>query len=144
MASRDTTRVLLVDDDEVMLKSMEAILADHFEVTTSGSALAALRLVAEQKFDVICMDWKMPDMDGIEFFRRLEQQQGDRIPSCILITAHAAELLDQVSVESRKVLGMLRKPFRAAELVERVALFANLSRMKNSNTRLKAVVRGTG
>ncbi len=138
------TRVLLVDDDEAMLRSMEAILADHFEVETCNAPLAALRLVAVEKFDVICIDWKMPDMDGIEFFRRLEQQHAERIPSCILITAHTAELLDQVSLESRKILGMLRKPFSPNDLVERVALFANLARMKNSNTHLKAAVRGTG
>jgi hypothetical protein len=39
---------------------------------------------------------------------------------------------------------MLRKPFRPNDLIERVALFANLSRMKSTNTRLKAAVRGTG
>lgn len=144
MATTRTTRVLLVDDDEPMLASMAAILEDHFDVATSSSPFDALCRVAAEKFDVICMDWKMPDMDGIDFFRALERQQGDRMPSCILITAHTAELLDQVSVESRKILGMLRKPFAPQELVERVTLFANLARMKNSNTRLKAAVRGTG
>jgi hypothetical protein len=66
------------------------------------------------------------------------------MPSCVLITAHTAELLDQVSVDSRKLLGMLRKPFSPAELVQRVGQFANIARMKISNTRLKAAVRGTG
>jgi DNA-binding response OmpR family regulator len=138
------TRVLLVDDDDAMLMSMEAILSEHFEVKTCNEPRAALRLAALEKFDVICVDWKMPNMDGIEFFNALERQQGDRMPSCLLITAYTTELLDQVSVESRKLLGMLRKPFSPNDLVERVALFANLSRMKSSNTRLKAAVRGTG
>jgi DNA-binding response OmpR family regulator len=144
MATTRKTRVLLVDDDSTLLASMAAILEDHFDITTSTSPLAALSLVAAERFDVVCMDWKMPEMDGIEFFHALERQQAERMPSCILITAHTAEVLDQVSVESRKILGMLRKPFAPRDLVERVTLFANLARMKHSNTRLKAAVRGTG
>jgi DNA-binding response OmpR family regulator len=136
--------VLLVDDDEAMLTSMRAILEDHFEVETCSSPLPALRLTETERFDVICVDWRMPNMDGIEFFRALEKLHPEGMPSCILITAHTAELLDQVSMESRKILGMLRKPFRPNDLIERVALFANLSRMKSTNTRLKAAVRGTG
>jgi DNA-binding response OmpR family regulator len=138
------TRVLLVDDDEAMLTSMRAILEDHFEVETCSAPLPALRLTEAERFDVICVDWKMPNMDGIEFFQALEKLHPDAMPSCILITAHTSELLEQVSMESRKILGMLRKPFSPNDLIERVALFANLSRMKNSNTRLKAAVRGTG
>jgi DNA-binding response OmpR family regulator len=138
------TRVLLVDDDETMLASMAAVLEDHFEIQTCSSPLAALRLLATETFDVVCMDWKMPEMDGIEFFRALEKQLGERMPSCVLITAHTAELLDQVSVDSRKLLGMLRKPFSPDELIARVGQFATIARMKISNTRLKAAVRGTG
>ena len=135
-------RVLLVDDDPAMLASMDAVLADHFRVRTCASPHMALRLVEREDYDVVCMDWKMPDMDGIEFFRAMELQQGSEMPCCILITAHAAELLDKVSMEDRKLLGMLRKPFSPDELVERVSLFANLSNMKRSNSRLKAALRG--
>jgi CheY-like chemotaxis protein len=136
--------VLLVDDDEAMLMSMAAVLEDHFELETCSSPLAALRLLAVETFDVVCMDWKMPQMDGIEFFRALEKQLGERMPCCVLVTAHAAELLDQVPVDSRKLLGILRKPFNPEELIQRIGQFANIARMKTSNTRLKAAVRGTG
>jgi len=144
MGSANATRVLLVDDDPAMLRSMEAVLADHFSVQTCASAREALRLVERQQFDVVCLDWRMPEMDGIEFFGSLERKLGDKMPCCILVTAHAAELLDQLSLESKKMLGMLRKPFSPRELIERVSLFASLSRMKSSNSRLKAVMKGAG
>ncbi|HEY3494105.1 MAG TPA: response regulator [Polyangiaceae bacterium] len=144
MGIAGTTRVLLVDDDLAMLKSMEAVLADHFNVRTCSSAREALRVVEREQFHVVCLDWKMPDMDGIEFFMTLERKLGERMPSCILVTAHAAELLDQLSIESRKMLGMLRKPFSPNELIQRVTLFANVARMKSSNSQLKAVMKGTG
>jgi DNA-binding response OmpR family regulator len=143
MGTANTTRVLLVDDDPAMLKSMEAVLADHFEVRTCSSPLDALRLIDRESFDVVCLDWRMPEMDGIEFFGALERKLGDRMPCCILVTGHAAELLDHLSVESKKMLGMLRKPFSPRELIERVTLFASLSRMKSSNSRLKAVMKGS-
>jgi two-component system C4-dicarboxylate transport response regulator DctD len=144
MGMTSTTRVLLVDDDLAMLQSMEAVLSDHFGVRTCSSAREALRVVEREIFHVVCIDWKMPDMDGIEFFIALERKLGEKMPSCILVTAHAAELLDQLSIESRKMLGMLRKPFSPTELVERVRLFASLARMKSSNSQLKAVMKGTG
>jgi DNA-binding response OmpR family regulator len=143
MGSANATRVLLVDDDTGMLKSMAAVLSDHFEVRTCSSPLDALRLIERESFEVVCLDWRMPEMDGIEFFGALERKLGDRTPCCILVTGHAAELLDQLSLESKKMLGLLRKPFSPRELVERVSLFANLSRMKSSNSRLKAVMKGT-
>jgi CheY-like chemotaxis protein len=138
------TRVLLVDDDETMLTSMAAVLEEHFEIRTCSSPLAALRLLATETFDVVCMDWKMPEMDGIEFFRTLEKQLGERMPSCVLITAHTAELLDQVSVDSRKLLGMLRKPFSPAELIPARGTVREHRPHEDLQHSPQGAVRGTG
>ncbi len=142
MNESDRVRVLLVDDDYSMLTSMEAVLCEAFDVRTCGSPTLALRILERESYSVVCADWQMPEMDGMEFFRTLSRRELEQAPCCILITAHTSELIDQVSSEDRKMLGMLRKPFRPEELIERVALFANLAQLKRSNSQLKAAMRG--
>jgi two-component system C4-dicarboxylate transport response regulator DctD len=137
----DAFRVLLVDDDHSMLISMEAILSETFYVRMTHSANEALRILDRDYFHVVCADWRMPDMDGIELFRALSRKTLNYVPCCVLISAHAAEVLTQVSVEDRKTLGILRKPFSPQELIERVTLFANLAHLKSSSTKLKAAIR---
>jgi DNA-binding response OmpR family regulator len=120
---------------------MEAVLADYFTVRACSSPRSALRLVEGESFDVVCLDFHLPEMDGIEFFGSLAHKLGARIPSCIFMTAHAAELMRRLSLES-KLLGMLSKPFSPRELIERVTLFASLSRMKPQQGRLRAMTKG--
>jgi signal transduction histidine kinase/ActR/RegA family two-component response regulator len=71
----DRLRVLLVDDDELILRSMQRALSSQFEclgMARAQQALEALR--RDQEFDVIISDVVMPEMNGLEFFSRLTQQ----------------------------------------------------------------------
>jgi two-component system response regulator HupR/HoxA len=142
MTQGETYRVLLVDDDSGLLESLEAVLADQFAVRTCNSGQDALRLMDREPFHVVCADWQMPGMDGIEFFSAVKRRKIATLPCFVLVTAHAGELLDQVPYEDRKMLGMLRKPFSPEQLIERVNQFAGVAHLKRSNAALKAVVLG--
>jgi CheY-like chemotaxis protein len=142
MSQLESFRVLLVDDDVGLLESMEAVLADQFAVCCCSSGPEALRVLALEPFHVVCADWQMPGMDGVAFFQAMARRRLAVLPCCVLITAHAGQLLDQVPYEDRKMLGMLRKPFTPEELIERVNQFAGVAHLKRSNAALKAVVLG--
>jgi DNA-binding response OmpR family regulator len=133
-------RVLLVDDDIRLLESMVAVLADQFIVRCCSSAFQALGMLDREPFHVVCADWQMPGMDGVEFFRELAQKNLAIKPCFILVTAHASELLDRVPYEDRKMLGMLRKPFGPDQLIERVNQFARVAQLKRSSAALNAVL----
>jgi CheY-like chemotaxis protein len=136
-------RVLVVDDDPTLVETMRAVLEADFDVTTCNSAREALELLTCEAFDVICADWQMPGIDGVEFFRLLSRRSVLRTSGCILFTAHAEALFEQVAWHDRKMLGFLRKPFRPSDLVERVTHFAHVASMKRSSRELSATVRRT-
>jgi len=140
MGQQESFRVLLVDDDIRLLESMAAVLSDQFIVRSCISGLQALRMMERESFHVVCADWQMPGMDGVEFFREVAAKKLAEKPCFILVTAHADLLLDKVPYDDRKMLGMLRKPFSPAQLIDRVNQFAGVAHMKRSSAALNAVL----
>ena len=67
MASPDTGRLLLVDDDERYLRSLEALIASHgFDVQAVHSGTQAIELLRREAFDVVVLDLNMPGVGGVE------------------------------------------------------------------------------
>ena len=67
-------RILVVDDEPMVLKVMHRILSDRHDVTTSESAEEALALVrAGSDYELVVCDLMMPEMSGAEFFEELER-----------------------------------------------------------------------
>jgi EAL domain-containing protein (putative c-di-GMP-specific phosphodiesterase class I) len=82
-------RVLLVDDDPTLLRSMaRALRAKSFEVSTASNGQDAVKLVNEQEFDAILSDIAMPNMDGIQLLR--EVREHDLYVPVVLITGDPA------------------------------------------------------
>ena len=69
-------KILLVDDQEELLDITRIFLekGGDIQVDTSTSALVAIEMLKEQKYDAIVSDYEMPHMDGIEFLRTITKQ----------------------------------------------------------------------
>ncbi|MEO7093046.1 MAG: ATP-binding protein, partial [Polyangiales bacterium] len=113
-------RILVIDDDTAVARSLAAALADEHdvEVLTSGrEALARLR--RQPEFDVVICDLMMPDVSGIDLFRTLEAAGDRRVGRFVFMTggaftARAREFLDGVPAPT------IDKPFdldRVRELI---------------------------
>lgn len=78
--------IVIVDDDVNMRKSLEMTLGkyDEFKITSFRNAKDALKRIDSIECDLIITDIKMPDIDGIEFLRRLGGKY-----DAIIITAYA-------------------------------------------------------
>lgn len=113
---------LIVDDGESNRVVSQALLEDAgATVTTAGCGQEALQQVAHHSsknhpLDVILMDLRMPDMDGIEVFRALQQEHALKIP----VFAWSADLMEEVRKEVMGVgmAGFVAKPLLLEELMK--------------------------
>ncbi len=109
-------RILLVDDEEIMRLTAQAILQDlGYEVLLADDGKQALRVFQEQGYqiDLVILDMVMPNMNGSDCFKAL--QEIDHNVRVILSSGFSRE----ENVEEMKnngLAGFIRKPYRSADL----------------------------
>ncbi len=117
-----TTRVLVVDDEPMICDSISKILgSDEYEVETATSGQAGLDAFQKSKFDLVIIDYEMPDRKGDKIaaaIRTLAPQQ-----AIIMMTAYGESLRFGGSFPLPVDL-VLSKPFAWQELREAVHKFA--------------------
>jgi DNA-binding NtrC family response regulator len=110
--------ILLADDEEKILKTLGRALRDEgHDVVTTPSAVQAQRLLTERSFDLLVIDFLMPERTGLEVIRELTgtTPEGER-PAIVMMTAHGT--VDS-AVEAMKLgaRDYLQKPFDVEELL---------------------------
>ncbi|MDX2504650.1 MAG: response regulator transcription factor [Gammaproteobacteria bacterium] len=109
-------RVLLIDDHTLFRVGLQGLLERMgIEVVASaGSGEEGLKIVSEKKPDVVLLDMRMPDMDGIEVLKSL-REQGEEMPIAILTTVDdECDLIEALQCGAQ---GFLLKGMQPDELV---------------------------
>lgn len=123
-------KIMALDDEPFMLKLIGRILADmgYTSVTTCDSGHAALVLIGSpnESPDLILLDLNMPEMDGLEFVRRLVDR---RFGGSVILVSGEDERMQQAaeklaSAHGITVLGHLHKPATPAGLAELIGKLA--------------------
>jgi len=120
---------LVVDDNptaRAVLGEMAASFGWRVDVAAGGEealALVAARLADQRAYDVVFIDWRMPDLDGWETSCRIRQlATGGKLPLIVMVTAHDREMLAQRQQDLSPVLdGFVVKPVTASMLFDAVA-----------------------
>ncbi len=82
---KKNARILIVDDDQAIRESLEAILEDDYEVETATSGREGLQKLENAVYDLVLLDLVMPGIDGIEVLRRIKQF--DRQLDVVMVSA---------------------------------------------------------
>jgi signal transduction histidine kinase/CheY-like chemotaxis protein/HAMP domain-containing protein/CHASE3 domain sensor protein len=118
-------KVLVVDDNNSAREIFSDMLANMgllVDQSHSGKeALAKLETNADgQPYDLVLMDWKMPDMDGIETARKIQASEGlGEVPTIIMVTAYGREDVMQAS-EGLNIQHYLTKPVTPSHLLDSI------------------------
>ena len=110
--------ILLADDEEKILKTLgRALRDDGHEVTTAANGREATRWLNDRAFDLLVIDFLMPDRTGLDVIRELAAStpEAER-PAIVMMTAHGSI---ESAVEAMKLgaSDYLQKPFEVDELL---------------------------
>lgn len=111
-------KVLIVDDDQRLLKMLErTLIYEGFDVVTVTDGEDALARVYEDRPDLIILDWLLPRLDGVAVLEAL-RKEGNETPILMLTARDTVQ--DRVEGLERGADDYLVKPFASTELVARV------------------------
>ena len=113
-------RILVIEDDAALAELLGYNLgAAGYETRCATSAEEGELMLAEELFDLVILDWMLPDMSGIELCARL--RRGGRVPQLpvLMLTARGEEA-DRVRGLSTGADDYVVKPFSVPELIARV------------------------
>ena len=116
----DGKSALIIDDIEANISLMEAILElEDYNILSATNGWEGLRLLTENKPDVILLDIMMDGMDGLEVLDRIISDENTRNIPVIMVSALQDEEYCAQSL-SKGAIGYIRKPFNPITFLEEV------------------------
>ncbi len=105
--------ILIIDDEAGPRDSLRMILKNSHQIRCAKSGPEGLEMIRQQKPDLVFLDMKMPEMDGVEVMRRIKAFDSDI--EVAIITAYAAVETAQEAVR-QGALDYLNKPFAVSDV----------------------------
>ena len=128
-------KILVVDDEPSIRESLSGWLRqDGFEVDTAADGSAALKMTQANRYDIMLIDVKMPEMDGLTLLKKLKEQEPEL--AVVMMTAHGA-IQDAVDAMRLGAYDYLLKPFDLEELSLTVDKLVRLQTLAMENLILK-------
>ncbi|MFP4497590.1 MAG: response regulator transcription factor [Vulcanimicrobiota bacterium] len=126
MAETDMkNKVLLVDDDDQILRSLRTYLElESYEVETASNGVEALQKIKQYDPEIVVLDIMMPEMDGFEVMEKIkENPETEKLP-VIMLTAKGQDV-DVLKGYRMGAASYMTKPFNLNELVENIEMVMN-------------------
>jgi len=125
-------RILIVEDEEKMAKALrKGLEAEEFSVSVAQTGEEAFFLASTEAFDLVILDWMLPQRDGMEVLTAL-RQKGVAVPVLILTAKDTVK--DRVHGLDRGADDYLVKPFAFPELVARIRALLRRGKPESLNT----------
>jgi two-component system response regulator AtoC len=127
--------ILVVDDDEVMRQTLSDVLKKRgYQVSTAETGGQTLSSIREQLFDLILLDIRLPDMDGLDVLTRIKEMESDLM--VIVMTAYS-DVHTAVTAMKSGAYDYIDKPFELEELKILIQKALETQSLKNEIRRLR-------
>jgi len=126
---KNTDRILIVDDDESVRKMLSVVLdKEGFDIVCAGNGVLALEAFRTCSPDIVIMDIRMPEMDGLQALEQIRRMRNSAL--VILMTAYAAV---DTAVQAMKLgaFDYVIKPFDIDEMLLLIGRALQLKQMRN-------------
>ena len=107
-------RLLVVDDDRLIVRMLHDLFANDFDVLTAGGGREALELLGHEQVNAVLCDNMMPEVSGIEVLRQCATAQPKAVRILITASERVQDASDAVNVA--RVHRFIVKPFRPVEV----------------------------
>jgi response regulator NasT len=113
-------RIVIAEDESISRMDLREMLLNlgYLVVGEAGDGRSAVNAARELRPDLVIMDIKMPELDGISAAKQLTQ---DKVAPVLLLTAYSDREFVEGALDAG-VMGYIVKPFREAELVPAIEL----------------------
>ena len=106
--------ILIVDDDEVMQQTLSDVLKKRgYEIFSVGSGNGALSVIKKNIIDLVLLDMRLPDVDGLEVLKKIKELDTEIL--VIMMTAYS-DVQTAVSAMKSGAYHYINKPFELEEL----------------------------
>jgi two-component system response regulator AtoC len=127
--------ILVIDDDEVMRQTLSDVLKKRgYAVSTANTGAEALSAVKDQLLDLILLDIRLPDMDGLDVLKGIKEVEGDLM--VIVMTAYS-DVQTAVMAMKAGAYDYIDKPFELEELKILIQKALETQSLKNEIRRLR-------
>ena len=123
--------LLVVDDNRALLETTLALLEEGFDARGATNGVEALRLFEKQPFQVVCADFDMPGLNGIELLHRVRELHPGT--SGILVTGLRDQLPAGIA-RDESIFAVVYKPYAPEALIRTIHDAANLAAMTRAVT----------
>ena len=133
---REASRLLVVDDDPAVRESLCAYLEDSgYEVACADGGVGGLQRFRAESPDLVLLDLRMPDMDGLEVLHRLTEEAPE---TPVIIVSGAGLIGDAIEALRRGAWDFVTKPIGEMEILEHAVERAlERSRLRLENRRYR-------
>jgi PAS domain S-box-containing protein len=136
------SKILIVDDNSFYLSLLKTLLRNvEVEVYMAGSGNEALALIQENDFALAILDIEMPEMDGFELAKRIQDLKDRDIIPIIFLTAYASDETKMFKGYHNGAIDYLSKPVNKTIFVSKVRIFLELDQQKRNRQKAQIALK---
>jgi len=134
------TKILIIDDEPAICSGCKMILDEQgYFLDVASSGLQGLEKLRKDTFDLVLLDIKLPEMNGLEILTRIKQEMADVY--VIMMTGHGT-VANTVEAMKKGAFDFITKPFAEEQLVQAVAKALENKNLVRENQNLKKQLYG--